>query len=177
MKTHQRKVVKTKKHSPSTSRTQSGVDLQYTSFQSTRFHSDSSEIKNKRCSKRRRAGTLEVIQNVHTRFCEVVDYCTFRLDNRSTKYYHTVPKNVCKLSKRMSARTESHIFERSNLTSIIGFPCNFKLEYDAKNILEGAEIWLFNFFIKNWHPQCSIRGCCQYIRFKAGSLRVERTRN
>lgn len=81
--TQQRKMEKVTKPSPSTSPTQSEIDSEFSSFQSTLLDLDSSKPKSKRRSHRRQTGALEVIQSVNRCICKAAGYNTYWIENRS----------------------------------------------------------------------------------------------
>lgn len=146
--TQQRKVEDGNKHSPSNSPTQSEEDSEYSTSLFTLFDPNASQQENKRRSKRTQPEALGVIQTVNKRFCNAIDHSSFRLENRSVEYDHTVSKNVSKMSKRMTVQIKSHIFDHLDRISIIGFLCNFKSACDTNGVHEGAAISHSNFFMK-----------------------------
>lgn len=68
------------------------------------------------------------------------------LDSRSLKNDHTVPKNISKISKRMTAQIKPHAFDAFAPILIIGFLCNFKLARDTNRMDERAAICVSHFF-------------------------------
>lgn len=149
LRAHQRIVRKIKKNSPPTFPSQSEASTEYASPQYTYSDSDSSKLEDKLSSTRRETGALEVIQTVTIPCRKAVDYRTYRLENRSTKWDHVVLKNISKTWKGMTAQIRTRFFKPFDRISIVGFLCIFELAYGTKGIQEGAPIWLLSFFIKH----------------------------
>lgn len=80
-----------------------------------------------------------------TRSRQAVAYRTYRLENESTKYNHTVSKNFSKILKHVNSPMKSHTCDPFDPISMIGFLCIFKLVCDTYGIHEDATIWLISF--------------------------------
>lgn len=88
------------------------VDTEHVSFEETAdSDSDCSDRKDGKRAKHHQTENTEMIQTVNKRFRKAVFYCTYRLEDRSTKYNHTASKKISKTVKRFTARTNeaSHI--------------------------------------------------------------------
>lgn len=83
-------------------------------------------------------GGLQVIHTLNTHFERAVDYRTYRIGNESSKYDHTVFKNISKIPKHKTAQMQPQTLDPFNPISITGFLYNIKLAYDAIEIHEGA---------------------------------------
>lgn len=105
------------------------------------------DVGNKHRSKRD-GDCFQVFHNVNTLCSWTVNYSTYRLKWKLSKYAHTVSENICRMSKRMMAKMKSHTFVHIYPILIIRILCNFKSAYNTKGIHEEAEMLLFHFFLK-----------------------------
>ena len=90
-----------------------------------------------------------LIRPVNLLFRKALDYRTYRLSDRSQHYDRVVAKKVAKMAKMMEVQLRSHFFDATDPISILAFLPQFKTACDTNGVHEGAETWLFQFFIKS----------------------------
>lgn len=78
-----------------------------------------------------------------------VNYRTYRQEDRSATYDRTKSKNLNKTPKHITVQTKSQIYDPFHAISGSGFLRNLKLACDTDGKYEKAELWIFNFVLKN----------------------------
>lgn len=60
-----------------------------------------------------------------------LDDCSYRLANKSTKYYKTLSSNIAKIVRTVKSQIKSHFFGSKGPFFIIGFLATFMLACDT----------------------------------------------
>jgi len=92
--------------------------------------------------------TLTPLRPVNTHFRRALDYRTYLLNDRSTKFNSGVTKQIAKMVRRMDVQMKSQIFDPVDPITILSFLPAFKTACDSNGIHEGAAMWLFQYFVK-----------------------------
>lgn len=91
---------------------------------------------------------MSVLQTVKRRNSQVVDHCTYRLANCSTRCEKTVPSYFFNIMKKVKSQMEIDRFDPSDPISIVGFLATFNLANDTNRTNGGAAMWVFSFLLR-----------------------------
>lgn len=79
----------------------------------------------------------------------MVDYCIYRLANRTTCYVKTLSSYIFMLMNKVESQTKAQFFDPGDPIFIIGFLPTFKLPCNTNHIHEEAAMWVLPFIVYN----------------------------
>ena len=114
---------------------------------------------------------LEVIIPINPIFKNVVDYRTYRLEDRRTTYNGKTATATRRYQKRMDVNIpKEKKFSATKPIAVINFLQRFKKACDSAEAHEGVAMWLFQFYTED-HPNTLIS---QRVQLPAKSKRSQR---
>lgn len=81
-------------------------------------------------------------------FRDALDYRSYRLANTKQTYGCKVAKQISKMAKRLEVQMRPNMSDATDPISILSFLSMFQAACDTNGISEGAEMWLFPFFVQ-----------------------------
>ena len=80
-------------------------------------------------------------------FAKAVNYKTYRLERRSSRYDKRVARRIGRLQKRLDVQMKPHTFSCQERIAILGFLARFQTACDETRDTEGEAVWCFQFFL------------------------------
>lgn len=105
---------------------------------------------------------LPVLQTVGRHCAAVVNYQTYRLSSRSTRYDKTDFSYISKLAKKVKAQVKALFFIPKVSVSIIGIITTFELACDANHIHKKAAMWALLHLVHE--TLANARNSCMYAK-------------
>lgn len=89
-----------------------------------------------------------MLRSGNKRFGDSLDYHSYDLADKSSKYVERVAKSVAKWAKQLQVQGKTNILELFNPVLITGVLSTFKLVCDTNGIQKGSAMWLLPFFME-----------------------------
>ena len=88
-----------------------------------------------------------MIKPLNDLFSKAVDYRTYRLERRSSRYDAGTARRVNRYRKKLDVQMKTHTFSGQDPIAVLGFLARFKMACDHNGLTEGAALWCFLFYL------------------------------
>ena len=88
-----------------------------------------------------------MIRPLNDLFTKAVDYCIYRLENRSARYDASSARRINLYRKKLDVPMKTHTFGGQDPIAVLGFLVRFKMACDHNGVSEGAAVWCFQFYL------------------------------
>ncbi|CAN8074214.1 unnamed protein product [Agarophyton chilense] len=87
------------------------------------------------------------IKPLNELFTKVVEYRTYRLNDRSRKYKSKVARGIARYQKKFNVQMKEHSFSGADAISFLNFLQRFKTACNHNGLSERAALWCFQFYL------------------------------
>jgi len=143
-----RKSRKSSRSSRKASRSKRSSEPSFTTDVESDTSSDTSGDYSAARAKKKTQRGLTPICPVNPMYADVLDYRTYRLNDRSKRYDHKVAGKISKWISRMRVQLGSKQFDPADPVSILSYLQTFKTACDTLGVNEGAAVWLFAAYMR-----------------------------